>query len=378
MVDRPAQTPKSAESSPKTPGRVDPSLVAPHQEPVPGARPIQRTLAGAAVRIASVSRAFASATRRYPRDLAASLLQAAGRPTNLDSLTIPKVSGHASELATAWNLLSSSKTDDGRLRAFAWLGHNTVLLRAGGLTVLTDPVLSHRIGVRLGPVVIGPGRLAPPPLDPEALPPIDLILLSHAHFDHLDRPTLRRLANSRTRVITARGTRRLIPRGFGNVQELHWNAEVADSGLHIQALRPAHWGARTAWDRHRGFNSYTLQSDRSRILYAGDTAFTNVFDGLGPFDLGIFGIGAYDPWIEAHASPEQVWSMAKGAGVRMVLPVHHSTFKLSDEPVTEPLERLLAVASSQRSPTDPEIRAVRPGAITALDTLPEKPGEHSG
>lgn len=237
---------------------------------------------------------------------------------------------------------------DGPLVA-AWLGHASVLIRLGEHWILTDPVFSQRIGVRVGPMTFGVGRLTPA-FDHGLLPPIDLILISHAHFDHLDVPTLRKLASPRTHVITAANTRRLIPFGFASVRELAWDEELRDGPLHVSAFRPAHWGARTAWDRHRGFNSYVLSTAQHRVLYAGDTAYTDAYRRVGDaggVDLAIFGIGAYDPWIQAHANPEQVWEMSRQAKAKWLLPIHHSTFKLSDEPINEPLERLFKVAGPE-------------------------------
>ncbi len=225
----------------------------------------------------------------------------------------------------------------------AWLGHASVLLRVNGMWVLTDPVFSDRIGVKLGPLTLGVSRRGPV-IAPESLPPIDVILLSHAHFDHLDRPTLARLASERTTVVTARHTRSLVPRGFSRVIEIPWNDRIRVGSLDIAAFAPSHWGARTIWDRHRGFNSYVIESPASRVLFAGDTAHTDAFKRVQGADLTIFGIGAYDPWITKHASPEQVWQMHNDASGNFLLPMHHSTFELSDEPLDEPMSRLLAAA----------------------------------
>ena len=239
-----------------------------------------------------------------------------------------------------------------------WVGHATVLLRIGGLNVLTDPVFSRRIGMRLGGVTLGVARVCPPAADVDHLPPIDVVMLSHAHFDHLDRPSLRRLAAGAGRgatVITAQHTRKLIPPGFGEIVELPWRRGVRVGGVAIHAIEPEHWGARTALDRHRRFNSYLLESDASRVLFAGDTAHTHAFDSLGAsggVDLAVFGIGAYDPWIHAHATPEQVWSMysrlSGGAPKGVLLPMHHSTFVLGREPMAEPMQRLIAAAGKER------------------------------
>lgn len=236
--------------------------------------------------------------------------------------------------------------------AATWLGHATILLRVGDLWILTDPVMSHRIGLPLGPITFGLGRLTPP-ANLDRLPKPDVILISHAHFDHLDKPTLRRLAKPGTQVLTAAGTAALIPKGFGEVRELPWETEIELRGVKFRAVKPVHWGARLTLDRHRGYNSYIIDAPDRRVLFAGDTAYTDVYSQLRgkdrPLDLAIFGIGAYDPWIHAHANPEQVWDMYTQSGAKYLMPMHHSTFKLSDEPLDEPLKRLLTVAGNYQS-----------------------------
>jgi L-ascorbate metabolism protein UlaG (beta-lactamase superfamily) len=231
--------------------------------------------------------------------------------------------------------------------AAAWLGHATVLLRVGGMTVLTDPVLSPRVGVGLGVVTGGPRRLAAPALDLHELPPLDLILLSHAHFDHLDRPTLVRLAK-KTPVVTAPHTQDLVrDLGFRRVYESRWGEELDFGPLVVTALPAAHWGARTFYDDYRGYNAYLLESltgPAKRVLYGGDTAYHEEFRDEGRVDLAVLGIGAYDPYVAAHATPEQAWAMAEHVRAERVLPMHHSTFRLSYEPAAEPMERMLAAA----------------------------------
>ena len=229
--------------------------------------------------------------------------------------------------------------------AAAWIGHATVLLRIGGMTILTDPVFSSRVGVGLGLVTAGPRRLTSPALSLRELPPIDLILISHAHFDHLDRPTLAKMRKS-IPVVTAAKTGDLITDlGFRKVRELAWNDELRlKNGVKITALPVTHWGARTFHDKHRGYNAYLIEAADRRILYAGDTAYHHGFKTLPPVDLAILGIGAYDPYVAAHATPEQAWLMAQHCRAARILPIHHSTFRLSHEPTHEPIERLLAVA----------------------------------
>jgi len=254
----------------------------------------------------------------------------------------------------------------GRDLAALWIGHATVLLRMGGKTILTDPVFSERIGMMLGGLTLGVKRLIPPAVDVGHLPKIDLVLLSHAHFDHLDRPSLKRLAAGPGRgapVVTAMNTSRLIPSGFGDVGELAWDREIRIGDLTIRAMRPVHWGARTAVDRHRRFNSYLLETPDRRVLFAGDTALTDAFDRVGPVDLSMFGIGAYDPWEAQHATPEQVWSMysrmSGGSPAGRLLPMHHSTFALGREPIDEPMRRLVVVSGER---TD-RLVAFRPGQL---------------
>ena len=232
----------------------------------------------------------------------------------------------------------------------AWLGHSTVLLNIDGFTVLTDPVFSQRVGLNLGPFTLGIKRLVQPAVDFSELPPIDLVLLSHAHMDHFDLPSLRQLESSRTSVITALRTSDLLRvRRFSSVQELRWSEELNVGPAKVKAFQVAHWGARMRSDVHRGFNGYLLEIGSRRILFGGDTAYTDHFKPLRTsraIDLAIMPIGAYDPWIHVHCNPEQALAMANDAGAESILPVHHQTFQLSREPRGEPLERLLTAAGS--------------------------------
>jgi L-ascorbate metabolism protein UlaG (beta-lactamase superfamily) len=236
----------------------------------------------------------------------------------------------------------------------AWLGHSTVLLNFFGVTILTDPVLLSRIGIPLGFTAIGPKRLTKPALEIDELPPIDLILLSHAHFDHLDWRTLRRF-DARTQVVTALRTRDLL--GWTRLRaitELRWGEEVevqtATGSLLVRAFPVRHWGARMQTDMYRGYNGYVLERNGHRVIFAGDTALTNSFAELRddrPYDLAIMGIGAYQPWIRSHCNPEEAVAMAKAAGARFLMPVHHQTFKLSWEPFREPIERFIAALAEE-------------------------------
>jgi L-ascorbate metabolism protein UlaG (beta-lactamase superfamily) len=179
----------------------------------------------------------------------------------------------------------------------------------------------------------------------DGLPKIDLILLSHAHMDHFDIPSLRRLENRETALVTACRTSDLLrPRRYRQVHELHWNATAQVGPARVTAFQVNHWGARIRSDVYRGFNGYVIEIAGRRLLFGGDTALTHTFKPLRNskrIDLAIMPIGAYDPWIHVHCNPEQALSMAEDAGAERIFPVHHKTFSLSREPFTEPIERLL-------------------------------------
>ncbi len=231
-----------------------------------------------------------------------------------------------------------------------WVGHSTVILRIDGFLIVTDPVFSRRIGINLGPLTLGLKRLVEPAVSLASLPVPDLILLSHAHMDHFDLPSLRRLANRGTTVVTARNTRDLL-RGkrYGAVHELGWDETVRVGAATIRAFEVRHWGARMQRDTQRGYNGYLIEAGRYRVVFGGDTAYTDRFRQVRSrkrLDLALMPIGAYDPWIHAHCNPEQALSMANDAGAEFILPVHHRTFQLSREPAGEPMERLLAAAGA--------------------------------
>jgi L-ascorbate metabolism protein UlaG (beta-lactamase superfamily) len=246
-----------------------------------------------------------------------------------------------------------SKWSDTRA-TIAWIGHATVLINFFGTKILTDPVLFPRIGIRLPGLTIGPKRLTAPALEFSELPKIDMLLLSHAHFDHFDLRTLHRFDKD-TSVITAPNTRDLLRwTRLRDITELRWgdtkSHKTAAGGTDILAVPVKHWGARRRRDSYRGYNGYLLERNGRRILFAGDTAFTDSFAKLhkrGPIDAAIMSIGAYNPWIRSHCTPEQAIQMANAAGARSIIPVHHQTFRLSFEPLREPIERFEAALRDQ-------------------------------
>jgi len=237
----------------------------------------------------------------------------------------------------------------------SWLGHSTVLLNFYGLTILTDPVLGKRVGADTPMGTIGAKRLVAPALKVKELPPIDLVLLSHAHMDHLDPATLRALPGT-PKVVTAHNTSDLLAGTRLNFpEELAWGEKTTVVTSHgdvcLQAFEVKHWGARWRLDKHRGYNGYVISRGGKKLIFGGDTALTDSFKSLkshGPYELAIMPIGAYQPWLCSHCSPEQAVSMANDAGANYFLPVHFKTFQFGREGTIEPLERLEAAIAPER------------------------------
>ena len=254
------------------------------------------------------------------------------------------------EIAPAPHKPDPSRWSDEKLTV-AWLGHATVLINFYGTWMLTDPALGRRVGLRVAPgLTLGPRRLVEPALSVRELPQLDAVLVSHAHMDHCDLATLRRLPRA-ARAVVQRGNLDLVRR-FRRADELAWGESIEIAGARVESVEVNHWGARKLTDRGRGYGGFLVEKNGRALVFGGDTAYTHAFTRLGGRDseiaLAILPIGAYDPYINAHANPEQAWAMSRQMGARFVLPMHHSTFKLSREPAGEPVRRLLAAAGDER------------------------------
>lgn len=236
----------------------------------------------------------------------------------------------------------------------AWLGHASVLVNLYGVRLLVDPTLFPRIGVDAILGTIGPMRLVRSALTPGQLPDLDLVLVTHAHFDHLDTPSLGAV-RGRPAAVMARSTADLLPRRpYTSVQEIGWDESVTvttpQGDVLVRGIEVRHWGARIRRDTHRGYTGFIVEREGCRLLLGGDTAQTPVFGGhrrYGPFDAAVMPVGAYDPWIRNHCTPEQAVAMADAAGARLFVPVHHQSFQLSNEPFTEPIERTEAALAQE-------------------------------
>jgi L-ascorbate metabolism protein UlaG (beta-lactamase superfamily) len=237
----------------------------------------------------------------------------------------------------------------------AWLGHATVLINFRGMTILTDPALMTRVGANTALGTVGARRLVAPALTVRELPPIDLVVLSHAHMDHMDFATLNRLPGRPT-AVTARGTEDLLastrllkPRALGWGESAR--IETPNGEVSVTAFEVRHWGARWRWDKFRGYNGYVLERDGRKIIFGGDTAYTDSFAtlrGSQDYEFAIMPIGAYQPWVESHCNPEEAIAMADAAGAGRILPIHFKTFPLGREGTVEPIERFVNALPDDR------------------------------
>ena len=235
------------------------------------------------------------------------------------------------------------------LRA-TWLGHSTVLLEHAGHRILTDPVWSSRASPTQR---IGPKRFQPVPVALEDLPALDLVLLSHDHYDHLDYATVRALAQSPATFVTSLGVGAHLEH-WGvpgdRIIELDWweQAVLSEGELVVTATPAQHFSGRTPAARnHTLWSSFVLEGEASRVYYGGDsglmTGFSEIGGRFGPFDLTLLEIGAYHPaWANVHLGPKNALQALKALGGGPLLPVHWGTFDLSTHRWDQPIESLFS------------------------------------
>ena len=235
--------------------------------------------------------------------------------------------------------------------AITFIGHSSFLIQTGGRALLVDPVFATRL------IVLR--RQRRPGVRVRDLPPIDAVLLTHAHMDHLNRPSLRAINRAMRRrglpapvAIVPPGVEDLVRTlGFRRVESLGWwQSTQVVAGLTITATPARHWGARLFHDAHRGFGGYVIHAEGAPVLYhSGDTAyfrgFTDIARRLHP-EIALLPIGAYfpDSYRSVHTSPEDALEAFQDLGARVMIPMHYNTFRLGREPMHEPLPRLLVAA----------------------------------
>ncbi len=238
--------------------------------------------------------------------------------------------------------------------AATWLGHATVLVEIGGRRVLTDPVF----GLRASPSrLVGPARMHPVPVTIDELPPVDVVLISHDHYDHLDVGSVSRLAARQPKAmfVTALGVgAHLRSWGIdpGRIVELDWSEEAEVAGVTL-ACRPArHFSGRGLARNLTLWSSWAISREGRRVYFGGDTGFSRRFADIGAefgrFDLTLLPIGAYnDMWRDIHADPDEALEIHRlVGGGDVLLPIHWGTFNLAMHPWGEPAERLLAAAQA--------------------------------
>jgi L-ascorbate metabolism protein UlaG (beta-lactamase superfamily) len=264
------------------------------------------------------------------------------------------------------------------LPSLTWIGHASLALRLGGRLFATDPVFAGRMGPRR--------RLTPPGVAPEDLPPFDVVTVSHSHYDHLDVPSLRTLAaRGAPRFIVPKDNGELLrAAGIGPVTELGWWESADVGGVRVTCVPAQHWSMRVPWDRNaRLWGGFVYESDEGVAYHAGDTAFAEpVFREISKrcprIDWAMLPIGAYDPtWFMSrqHMGPEEAGRAWELLGARKLVAMHWGTFKLTDEPVGEPPERMRRwFAESGHAPEDlwvldvGETRALEPAAPPPVRT----------
>jgi N-acyl-phosphatidylethanolamine-hydrolysing phospholipase D len=241
-----------------------------------------------------------------------------------------------------------------------WVGHSTLLVQMDHVTFLTDPIWS----ATPSPVSFaGPRRFVPPGIAIEDLPPIDFVVISHNHYDHLDLPTLVALAerDPDTRFFVPLNNGPLLrDNGIENVMELDWGSSVDHEGTRIYCLPAQHWSKRgLSDDRVALWSSWAVIGAERRFYFAGDTGyfdgFENIADAIGPFDLAAVPIGAYEPvemMKSSHMNPEEAVQAAIDLQATRALAMHYGTFDLSDEPLDEPPRRFKDAAAQTRLGTD--------------------------
>jgi L-ascorbate metabolism protein UlaG (beta-lactamase superfamily) len=273
--------------------------------------------------------------------------------------------------APAKFLVSISDLTDPDKLTLTYVGHATIFINFYGTAILTDPIFVTRIGGILK-------RKIEPGLKISELPPLDILLISHAHLDHLNRPSLRQLAPRTKTLIVPKNCSDLVDDlGFENIIELHWGETLRLENLKLLTFRPQHWGTRWPWERiARGYNSYLISKNNRTILFAGDTGYSKIFEEISkqyPIDIVMFPITAYNPpaFRQMHMHPEDAVRAFEESRAKYLIPIQWGVFRLSFEPMAEP-PRLIEEIMRQRGLSD-KLKLLNSGEYLSL--YPSSPGE---
>ena len=259
-----------------------------------------------------------------------------------------------------------------------WIGHSTLLIQYKGVNILTDPHLTQRAS----PISFaGPKRYTPPGLSIDDLPIIDLILISHNHYDHLDKLTIKTIIKNQPDkppkiFVPLKLKQWFLNLGITNITELDWQESIKFGEWEVHAVPVQHWSARTPFDRNKTlWAGWVLETEGFRFFFAGDTGYSKDFKNLGEkfgqFDLAAIPIGAYEPrWFmkDAHVNPEEAVMIHQDINARYSVGIHWGTFILTDEPVEEPPKRLL-VALEKAGISEENFFVMEHGETKVLDFL---------
>ena len=255
-----------------------------------------------------------------------------------------------------------------------WLGHSTLLVQVDGAVVLVDPVW----GERASPAAFaGPRRFYAPLVALDSLPPLDAVVISHDHYDHLDMPTVRALARTGVPFVVPLGVGAHLERWgvpAGRITELDWWDETTIASVRLVSTPARHFSGRSLADRDRTlWSGWAIVGPRHRVFYSGDTALTPSFAEvgrrLGPFDAALVESGAYNAaWADVHLGPEQAVAVHRMVRSRLLVPVHWGLFDLSLHGWTEPGERVRAAAERAGVP----VAFPRPGESVSPGAVPTR------
>ncbi|GGI19184.1 MBL fold metallo-hydrolase [Oxalicibacterium faecigallinarum] len=233
------------------------------------------------------------------------------------------------------------------------LGHSTILMKFDGRFWLTDPVFSERAS----PVQwMGPKRFHRPPIDLADMPPLDVVIISHDHYDHLDKASVLALAERTRQFVTALGVGDLLIEWgvpANKVRQLDWWQSLNEDGITVTATPAQHFSGRSLFSGNATlWASWVIATPQYKLFFSGDTGYFDGFreigERFGPFDLTMLEAGAYDPmWAGVHMLPEQVLQAHQDLGGKWMMPIHNSTFPLAFHPWREPLERVFAGAAER-------------------------------
>jgi L-ascorbate metabolism protein UlaG (beta-lactamase superfamily) len=242
-----------------------------------------------------------------------------------------------------------------------WIGHASFLVQTAEHSILIDPNWAKWLSVIK--------RLRHPGVELHDLPEIDLVLVTHAHFDHLDRKTLRQVADQQPIVVPQHVGNLVHNLGFHQVQELGLWQSFSYRGLKVTLTPAHHWGARVLHDSHRGFGGFIIEWQGRTVFHAGDSAYFPGFAEIGQrsaIELALLPIGAYDnpSQRDVHMNPEQALEAFLELRARTLIPMHYGTFRLSYEPLHEPPQRLLEHAAPRG--LTPHIRILEEGRPTVF------------